>query len=187
MAQTAGVIQACVVFLVHDHVVVQSDHGADDAQVRLESGGQRDHGFLAQELGQFLFQLQMELQSAVEESGTGTAGSQLLIRLHARLDHFGAGGETKVVVGAEHDAALAFHDDLGILFGLQRVEVGIDPHLHDLVRKPALEALFKNIDHVSSPPLPLSARGGPSGVRRPAARFRQKYNNPPAVCQKCNN
>ena len=33
----------------------------------------------------------------------------------------------QIVVGAQHDSALVFHDDLNVLSGLQRMEIRIDP------------------------------------------------------------
>ena len=78
-----------------------------------------------QEFSQLVLQLQVQLQRAVQKAGAAAAGAVPLQRLKARLLHLGAGGQAQIVVAAQHDAALALHDDLGVLAGLQRVKVGI--------------------------------------------------------------
>ena len=87
----------------------------------------------------------MQLQRAVEEPGTGAAGAVLLQRLHAGLDNLGVDGQAQIVVGAQHDATLALHDDLGILTGLQSVEVGIHALFLQLAGQRRRIAFFKNI------------------------------------------
>jgi len=49
----------------------------------------------------------------------------LLQRPDTGLHHLRIGGQTQIVVGAQHDAALALHHDLHILAGLEGVEIGI--------------------------------------------------------------
>ena len=147
VAQAAGVVKAGVVLLVHDDVVVQAGYRADDAQIGLEARGQGDDRLLAKELRQFGLQFEMQPQRPVEEAGAGAAGTQGLVGFHARRDDVRVCGQTQVVVGTEHDAALALHDDFGILFALQRMEIRIDAPLHDLIGKAGLIAFFKNIDH----------------------------------------
>ena len=50
----------------------------------------------------------------------GTARAVLFDRLQTGFQHLRAGGQPQVVVGAEHDAALALHDDLRALPRFQR-------------------------------------------------------------------
>ena len=130
-AETAGVIDAGMVFTVADHIVVSTHHGADDTQIGLEAGGKGRGGLLMQKIGERILQLQMQLQRSVEKAGAGAARAVLFERFHAGFDDLLVDGQTQIIVGAEHDAALALHDDLRILPRFQRVEVGINtpfPH-----------------------------------------------------------
>ena len=106
---------------------------------------------------QLLLQLQMELQRAVEKTRAGAAGAELHICLHARLDDLRVGRETQIVIRAQHDAALALHDDLGILLGLEGMKIRIDAQLLDLIGELGLAAFFKQVDHSFAPPLPCTA------------------------------
>ena len=87
----------------------------------------------------------MQGQGAVEEPGAGAAGAVLLQRLDAGGDDVRVHREAQVVVAAQHDAALALHDDLGVLAGLQCVEVGIDALFPQLVGQRIAIALFEDI------------------------------------------
>ena len=145
VAHLAAGVDAGVVLPVADHIVVASHQRGDDAHVGLEAGAEGDHAVLPQESGQLRLQLQMQLQRAVEEPGAGTAGAVLLQRLHAGLDNLGVDGQAQIVVGAQHDATLALHDDLGILTGLQSVEVGIHALFLQLAGQRRRIAFFKNI------------------------------------------
>ena len=143
--QPAAVIQARVVLAVHDHIVPATDDGADDAEVRLEAGGEGHHRFLPQESGQLLFQLKVQLQRAVEEARAGTAGAVLLDGLKPRSDHVGVGRQAEIVVGPQHDAALALHHDLGVLAGFQRVEIRVDSLFPDFIRHGSFVAFCEQI------------------------------------------
>ena len=96
--QSAAVVQARVVLAVHDHIVPATDNRADDAEVRLEPGGEGHHRLFPQEGGQLLFQLKVQLQRAVEEARAGAAGAILLQRLKPCPDHIGVRRQTEVVV-----------------------------------------------------------------------------------------
>jgi len=65
VAELAAVVDAGVVFPVAQNVVAVAGHGADDAQVRLEAGGEGDDVAFAQEGFQLVFQLQVERERAV--------------------------------------------------------------------------------------------------------------------------
>ena len=96
--QPAAVVQARVVLAVHDHIVPATDDGADDAEVRLEPGGEGHHRFLPQESGQLLFQLKVQLKRTVEKAGAGAAGAVLLQGFKPCPDHIGVRRQTEVVV-----------------------------------------------------------------------------------------
>ena len=126
VAQLAAVVNAGVIFLVADHVIAVPDDCGNDAEIRLKAGRERAAGFLVQEIRQFLLQLQMQLQRAVQKARTGTAGSVLLQRFQPRFEYLRTGGQPQVIVRAEHDPALAFHDDFDVLPAFQRVKIGVN-------------------------------------------------------------
>ena len=111
---------------VADDVVVNPHQRAEDAQVALKTGGKRHHLLLAEKGRQLCLQLQMHLQGSVEETGAGAAGSVLLQGVNAGLNHLGIGGQTQIIVGAQHDPALSLHLNHRVLPGLQRMKVRIN-------------------------------------------------------------
>ena len=129
VGELAAVVDAGVVLLVAQDIVILAAHGGDDAQIGLEACGERHHGFLAEELGQLPLELRMQVQRAVEKTRSGTAGAVPVERRLAGRDDARVHGEPQIVVGAEHDAALALHDDLHVLAGLQLVEIRVDAQL----------------------------------------------------------
>jgi hypothetical protein len=147
VAQTAAVINTGVVFLVADHVVRAANDGADDAEIGLKARGEGNDFLLAQKLCQFLFQFQMQAQRPVEEAGTGAAGAILLKGLDAGLNDLGVGRQTEIVVGAQHDPALALHDDLHVLTGLKGMKIRVDPHFLIFVGKGKTFAFIEKICH----------------------------------------
>ena len=134
-----------MVFTVADHVVVHAHDGGDDAEVGLEAGGEGDDHFLVQELRQLRLELQVHFQRAVEIAGPGAAGAVLLKGVNAGLDDLRIRGQAEIVVGAEHDAALALHDNLDVLTRFQGVTVGIEALLHKISGDRKAVALRKNI------------------------------------------
>ena len=92
----------------------------------------------------------MEHQRAVEQAGAGAARAVLLQRFDAGGDDVRIHGQPEIVVAAEHDPALALHDDLRILPGLEFTEIGKEILLTQLVGQGMRIALFKNIH--SDPP-----------------------------------
>ena len=132
IGQPAPVIDARMVFPIADHIVVPPDDGADDAEVGLESG-RKGHGRLHPDKFCKLFlQLHMHIQRPVQKARTRAPRAVFFQCLDACLDHAFVGREAQIVVGAEHDAPLALHNDLRPLPRLQFVEVGVDvrfPHL----------------------------------------------------------
>ena len=145
IAHLAAGIDAGVVFLVADHIVVAIHQRGDNAHIGLEAGAEGDNTVLPQKLCQLRLQLQMQLQRAVKEPGAGAAGTVFLQRLDASLDDLRMDGQAQIVVGAQHDPALSLHGDLHILAGLQGVEIGIYPFLLQLAGQRRGIAFFKNI------------------------------------------
>ena len=148
VGQLAAVIEAGMVLTVHDDIVMQADNGADDAEIGLEARREGHDGVLAQKFCKLVLQLQMQLERAVQETGAGAAGAERLIGVHTGFDDCFVRCQAEIVVGAEHDAALTLHNDLGILPGFERVEIGIDAQIPDLILNVALIAFFENIHSV---------------------------------------
>ena len=122
-----------MVLLIGEDVIVLAADGGDDAEVGLEAGRERHDRLLAKKAGQLALELRVQAQRAVEEPRARAAGAEGLKRLHARGDHARMHGQAEIVVRAEHDAALALHDDLGVLPRLQLMEVRVDAKLARLL------------------------------------------------------
>ena len=91
----------------------------------------------------------MQPQRPVEKPGAGAAGAVLLEGPDTGLNDLRVRGQTQIIVRAEHDPAFALHDDLGILSGLQRVEIWINTHFLYLIGNRRLKAFLKNVHTVS--------------------------------------
>ena len=65
IGQLAAVVEAGVIFSIHDNIIMQADDGADNAEIGLEARGEGHDRVLAQELCKFVLQLQMQLECAV--------------------------------------------------------------------------------------------------------------------------
>lgn len=78
------------------------------------------------ELGKFCLKLQMKIQCSVEESRTGASCSIFLNRLDSGFHHLFIGGKSQIVVGAEHDHAIAFHCHNRSLLALKTMEIRVD-------------------------------------------------------------
>ncbi len=149
VAHLAPGVNGSVVLPVADHIVVPPHQCADDPHVGLEPRAEGDDAGLTQKLPQFLLQLQMHLEGAVEEPGATAPGSVLLQGMDARLHHIRGRGQTQIVVGTQHDAALALHHHLHVLTGLEGVEIGVDALLLQLTGQRRGIAFFKNIHDMS--------------------------------------
>ena len=179
VGKAAAVIEARVVFAIHDAVLVPTDNGADDAEVGLEPGRERDDAGLAEDPGQLRFEFQVQRQRPVQEAGAGAAGAELLIGFDARLNDLGVCGESKIVVRTEHDAALALHDDLDVLLRFERRDIWINAKALGLGGERRFCTFFKQIDHCQSPfsvstvctraCMTRSAASSSSGEKRPAS------------------
>ena len=144
-AQTAAVIDGRMVFSVADHHIMDPHQRTDDPQIGLEPGGEGHNRFLAHKFCQFRFQFQMHLQGTVQKTGTGAACTVLFDGTDSGFHDFRIGGQSQIVVGAQHDPALAFHHHFHILSGFQRMEIGIDPLFLGFIHPGTFSALFKNI------------------------------------------
>ncbi len=110
LRKQAAFDNAGVVALVAQYVFAFADQRADDAEVDLETRAVKQHGLLVDQLGQGRFQLQVDVQRAVEEAGAGAAGAVLLDRgLGGRFD-LRMVGQAQVAVGTQHQDPLALDE-----------------------------------------------------------------------------
>ena len=134
---------------VADKIVMAAYERAYDAEVRLEAGAERDRVLLADEVRELALEFEVEVERAVEEARAGAARSVLLNRLDGSLHDFRTRREAKVVVRAEHDAALALHDDYCILPGFKPVEIRIDSCLARVLRASVGNTFLKHLFHAN--------------------------------------
>ena len=92
-----------VVQRVRDDRVLRPEQRLEQPAIGLEAGGEQDRVILAEEAGEPVFQLAMEILGAADEADAGHAIAVLVHRALRRLDQPGVVGETEIVVGAEID------------------------------------------------------------------------------------
>ena len=81
------------------------------------------------------FQLNMDIQGSVEETGSGAAAAVFLQRLDAGVDDSFVSGKSGVCVGTEHHNLVTVHGHLGSLFAGYLAEIRIDILFHHLLGK----------------------------------------------------
>ena len=109
--EPSGVVDAGVHIAVEHGDAVAVDQRGDGAEVGEVAGGEDDCGFRADEVGQRFFQFEVDRAGAVEQARAGHRGTPAIKRGVGGGEHLGVAGQAEVVVGAEHDHALAV--DLG--------------------------------------------------------------------------
>ncbi len=65
--------------------------------------------------GELLFQLDMNVECPIQESGPGASGAIFFDCLDRGVLDPGIGGESQVIVRSQHDGPVAVHHDLGVL------------------------------------------------------------------------
>lgn len=147
VTQAAAVVDGGVVFLVANHIVVHPDDGGDDAEVALEARGEGHHRLFAEEIGEFLLEFLVNVEGAVQKAGARAPRTVRFQPLDARRDDFGVRSQPEVVVGADHDGALALDLHHGVLPRGEFVEVGVDARRPRHVIVVFFFGFFKKIDH----------------------------------------
>ena len=143
VAQLAAIVDAGMVFFIADDIVAPPHNGTDDAEIGLKTGGKGNNGLLVQETGQLGLQFQVHFQSTIEKTGTGTAGAVLFKCFDAGFDDLRAGSKTQIVIGTQHNAAAALHNDFRGLAAFQGMEIGINPLFFQFAGQGWLAAFFK--------------------------------------------
>ena len=135
LGEQAAFDNAGVVALVAQDVFPFADQRADDAEVDLEPGAVEQHGLLVDQFGQGRFQLQVDVQRAVQEARAGATGAVFLHRRLRRRFDLRMVGQAQVAVGTQHQDLLALDDDLGVLRRGNGAEIGIQPQLPAVGRR----------------------------------------------------
>src|SRR5215471_3285872 len=118
---------ARVVAFVSDDIFTFADEGADDTQVYLKTSAVKQDCFLVHQASQGGFKFQVNVQSAIKEAGTGTAGAIFLDCGTGRLFDSGMVGKAEVAVGPQHQHLFALDDDLCVLGGRNRAKIRVQP------------------------------------------------------------
>ena len=119
-------------------VLLLSRRGAG-REVHLVAGGEDQRRLLADEGGELLLELLVQLHRAVDQARAGHARAEAIDGGLGRLAHLGVRGQAQVVVRAEHQHALAVDLRLRAVVEVERPEEGVDAHLARVVRGHELE------------------------------------------------
>src|SRR5690606_2935039 len=154
-----------VVERVGDDRVLLAQQRLEQPAVGIEAGGVEDRVLGAEEIGDGLLELLVQVLGAADEAHRGHAEAVRVQRFLRRLDHRRMVGQAQVVVGAEveHRAPVVERD-------LRRLRAGDDalgleqPGLADLAEG-VLVLPRQTHDSTTLPLLPLSIRSKPSWKR----------------------
>ena len=133
--ETTAIHDGSVVTVVADDEIVLREELRDDTAVHGETCGEHQGFVLAYESCELFFQLHMDIQGSVEETGSGAAAAVFLQRLDAGVDDSFVSGESGVCVGTEHHNLVTVHGHLGSLFAGYLAEIRIDILFHHLLGK----------------------------------------------------
>ena len=117
-AEADAVDDGGVVEGIGDDGILFGEEGLEDTAVGVEAGGVEDGVLGAEELGDLLLKLLVEVLAAADEADGSHAEAAGVHALLGGGDELGVVGEAEVVVGAEVEALLALHHDFGALGAL---------------------------------------------------------------------
>ena len=115
-----------VIELVEEHHVPPTHQPRDQAEVGVVPGGEDDAVFFAEEVRQSGFELDVEIERAVEEPATGAAGPVRPEGARRGFQDFRMVGQAEVVVRPQHDPLAALDDDDRVFGFRDRTEVGVE-------------------------------------------------------------
>ena len=122
---------------------------AERAEVGLMAGGEHERGLAAEPVGQLPLELEVQVGGAVQEARSGQPGAVAMKRVERALLDPLVAGQPQVVVGAEHDPALALHLHDGQRRSLQHPEIGHQielPRGSELLEALVLASLGEDVD-----------------------------------------
>ena len=133
--QAAAVYDGSVVTVITDDEIVLGEKLRDNAAVHGEAGGEHQGLVLTHELCELLFQLDVNVQGAVQETGAGATRAVFLERLDTGVDDALVTGKTCICVGTKHHNLVTVHGHLGSLFACNLAEIRINTLFHHFLRK----------------------------------------------------
>ena len=141
--EARAVVDAGVVLPVEVDRVALAREGRQDAEVDLEARRKRHAGRLFHEDGEALFQLDVDVERAVQEAAAGAAGAVLPDGLDRALLDLRMRGQAEVVVRPQHDHLAAAHRDDRVLARLDGPEEREEAGSAKLVRNRISSTLFE--------------------------------------------
>ena len=145
VGQTAAVINAGVVGLIDNSDRSAADKRGDDTEIRLITRCEDQRRFFVNKAGDTTLQFFMHMGAAVEQARAGHRSAIFEKSARRRIDDVRVAGETEVVVGAEHEDALAVDLRLRAVIVVKRLKEGIYLALTRLVRERKLVGLGEDI------------------------------------------
>src|SRR5439155_12657980 len=156
LAQADTVDDAGVVQLVAEDGVLFAQEGFEQAAVGVEAGGVEDGIFLAQEVGDGLLELLVDVLRAADKPHGRQAVAIAPEAVMGGLNNRGMTGQAEIVIGAEVDDLASGHADGRALRSLQLPLT--------LVKAAALQLCQLPLEHVDQ--LPIGHGMSPRGLAR---------------------
>ena len=140
--------QAGVQVVVADHDIALLGEGRERGVVGLESGAENDGGFFMNQGGQLRFELDVQVQRAVEQARTAAAAAVLADGLRGGLIDLGVGDQAEVIVRPEHQHFALPHADFArpAPFAVAKhLEVHVEPGGLQITRTSEVPAFLENV------------------------------------------
>ena len=133
--QAAAVHDGGMVAVIANDEIVLGEELGDNAAVDGEAGGEDQGLIFAHEGGEFFFQLHVNVQRAIQETGAGATGTVFFQGFDAGVDDAFVTGEAGIGVGTEHEDLLTVHGNFGALFAGDLAEIRVNSSFLHLLRK----------------------------------------------------
>ena len=115
-----------VIIFVVDNDVVSAGNAGKYTQIDLVARAENDRFVFADVFGQFFLQLDVQIERAVQETRTCTAGTVFVDRFFRSLFQLGVVGQTQIAVRAEHKYLFPIDDHFGVLLRLDGAKIRIN-------------------------------------------------------------
>ena len=159
-----------VVELVEVHHLAPADEPGDQAQIGRVSGREDETGLLAEELGESVLELLVQIERAVQKPAAGAARAIPAQRPRSCFEHLGMVRQAEVVVRPQHDPLLSVDDDDGVFRLGNRLEIRIQADRLQLMGFGEFAALVKKRDLLKLLSI-HDASAGRGGEERASHRF----------------
>ena len=140
--QAASVYDGSVVAVIADDVVTTSHQLGDDTFVYGKTCGEAERFVFSHEFSQFLFQLHVDVECAVQQTGTGTACAIFVGSCLGCINDAFVIRQAHIGIRTEHQDLLAIHQYLCILVAVDFTEIRIYAFGHKLLRQVVFRKFF---------------------------------------------